>query len=762
MERLKISFFEGLVDKEPETLELDWSQLCSLLTKHERRPTKEGEISAKRPLGDGLLWTACGFAEGDTRRDVSAQPVNVACFDVDNMSPENFGAALARIDAARVACIIYSTHRYTPQNCKVRIVFRVSRPIQASEWRGVRAAIAARFGLEADESTKNVSRMYFLPSAPEGAEVIAEVCEGEAIDVDALGIERTPERQAVSAPSEPVAIEPTTDLAEHFKSAQRMRDPARKELLLSFLEGRFTPEDGSRDVTLHLLMSLLAATGKAPLAPETVTAMLRPVIARMVTEPEGAEYWHNKAMFSYERGYERRIAKETALQATRKAFQRLAGNLENFEASPKPEEPAVPNEDEDWHLQLITKTDKEGDVVGFESIGANVDLILQHDAGFKDALRFNLLKKSIEVTSGLLKGAPEQTLDVALANWLARSPYALKMQRAECSAQILHTAMLHPYDPVREYLMGLSWDGVERISRALHTYGKAGGNDGYIEQISRKFFVSAVARALLPGCKVDTMLILHGDQGIGKSRFVKALGDPWTTSTRLDVANKDSILVVTGNWLVELAELAAMKRSDSESVKAFLSTQSDQVRLPYAKAVQDFPRRSIFIGTTNDPTPLTDPSGSRRFWPVSLNGPVDFEALVHDRDQLWAEARVAFEAGEQWFLTGAEKSMADDEATIFEKEDTMVDIVFSWYIHKNPRPPFVAIKDVAKHAFQVMPDGMTDTFTRRIGEVLRRLKFERKRIKRDNVLQYVYYAPQNLLNAQLIEETPRAARPPIP
>lgn len=754
MDRFEISFFSGLEDNEPDVREVTWAQVCRLLTKHERREDKEA----------GYLWSPCGY-EG-TRSNANARAVNLAVFDIDEMNLAEVAGTVKRVEANKLAAILYSTHSFTPAQPKCRLVLRLSRAIQPSEFQTARRAIEARLAVKPDKNTKDLARFYFLPSAPVGAEVVADVFEGDPLDVDSLELgpsvsseARAPARLPEVDGSSPSPTGPApTNLTEYFLSARRIRDPERRELLLSFLEGRMAPETGNRENALHLCMNLLAVAGKEPLAPVVVESMLQPVIARMDTADKGAEHYMRKAMSSYERGFAFRSKREAALQATRKALAAMNADTDKGEPAP------ADGDEPDWHANLITKTDKDGDPSGFSPCGANVELILLHDERFKDQLRFNMLTKQIEVVAGVLKSAPEQTLDVALSNWLARSTYAMQVPRQECAAQLLHAAMLRPFNPIRDYLNNLApWDGVERISRALHTYAHAEGNDRYIEQISRKFFVSAVARALQPGCKVDTMLILHGAQGIGKSRFVKILGEPWSGNSSTDITSRDAIMVMTGNWLVEWAELASMRKGDIEGLKAFLTKQDDQIRLPYARSVQSFPRNTVFVGTTNDDTPLLDRTGSRRFWPVTVHGKIDADGLKRDREQLWAEAVEAFDAGEKWYLEGEMETIAAAEASLYEADDELLPILFQWYSKKKaPRPRFCTLTEAAKGALMMSPDQIDGRITRRIAEALRAMGFTRKRRRDLNGSQlWVYWAPYNLIHSEYTEGTDDAASKPV-
>lgn len=205
-------------------------------------------------------------------------------------------------------------------------------------------------------------------------------------------------------------------------------------------------------------------------------------------------------------------------------------------------------------------------------------------------------------------------------------------------------AIKHPFNPVAEFLNGLEWDGVPRLDTWLTEFGGA-KDTPYIRATGRMLLLAAVGRALVAGIKYDNMVVIEGPQGSGKSSLVKVLGgEAWTLeefSTK-NPSSPDAIAALRGKWLVEMAELTTMRKADSESLKAFLSVTEDRCRMPYERNVQDFPRRCVFIGTTNDAAYLRDTTGNRRFFPVALPK-IDLDGLRRARNQLWAEARIEWE-----------------------------------------------------------------------------------------------------------------------
>ena len=185
------------------------------------------------------------------------------------------------------------------------------------------------------------------------------------------------------------------------------------------------------------------------------------------------------------------------------------------------------------------------------------------------------------------------------------------------------------YHPVRDYLRGLTWDGVPRVQKFLASY--IGG---------------AVSRIMRPGAQLDYMLVLEGPQGRLKSSAIRALGSPWfTDALRLGADAKATIEQTAGYWLIEVAELAGMDRRDIEAVKAQITTREDRARPAYGRLAVTVPRQFVMIGTTNNSTYLKDQTGNRQFLPVTV-GDINLEAVRRDRDQLWAEALKLVNASE--------------------------------------------------------------------------------------------------------------------
>jgi len=206
----------------------------------------------------------------------------------------------------------------------------------------------------------------------------------------------------------------------------------------------------------------------------------------------------------------------------------------------------------------------------------------------------------------------------------------------------------YKFNPIIDYLDSLTWDAVPRVA-SLFNRGFQCGHDEYTEAVSRCFMVGAVARQRDPGCKFDTMPVVKGRQGALKSSgFRDLFSADWFSDAEMgDLKHKDAPMNLEGIWVHEFAELAGLRASDMNVLKAFMSRASDRYRSPYGRSIADHHRRSVFVGTVNEGGYLSDPTGSRRFWPLEVRSGarVDLDWIAANRDQLWAEADAMYKAG---------------------------------------------------------------------------------------------------------------------
>jgi predicted P-loop ATPase len=250
------------------------------------------------------------------------------------------------------------------------------------------------------------------------------------------------------------------------------------------------------------------------------------------------------------------------------------------------------------------------------------------------------------------------------------------------------------FHPVRDWLTGLAWDGTPRLASWLADYFGAEPSPLH-SAMGRAWTISAVARAFRPGCKADYLLVIEGPQGRKKSTGLAALvGADWF-SDDFDASllgDKDAVAKLRSKWVVEMPEAVAVRRSDVDALKGYLSRTTDRVRLPYQRRAADFPRQSVFCSTTNQTQYLADATGARRFWCV--RGLVRYPEVRRDeiaaaREQLWAEAVAAFKAGEPWYLPAEIESGAAESAAARYVADSWEPRIAHWLTVAKPTAPTV-------------------------------------------------------------------------
>jgi putative DNA primase/helicase len=303
------------------------------------------------------------------------------------------------------------------------------------------------------------------------------------------------------------------------------------------------------------------------------------------------------------------------------------------------------------------------------------------------------------------------------------------------------------FHPVRDYLQALTWDGTPRAARWLEDFARvrptSDAHGRLVRSVAAKWLVSCVARAMIPGCKVDTMLILEGKQGIGKSTAFETLaGRDYFCDSAIDVASKDACQVIQGVWIYELAELDALLRRDDSIVKAFLTRAVDRFRPPYARAPESIPRSVVFAGTVNHGGYLRDTTGNRRYWIVPCEEPIDIPGLAAARDQLWAEAVHLYRSGEAWHLGDEDEARMRAEQEERLEGDPWEDAITEWLANRARTSALsggvsVTMDEVLTRALGLKTQSKNPQVTRRVNRLLAAMGFARKR-RSEPPRAYVY------------------------
>lgn len=747
-ESIVIAGYNNEQDSEPARVEIAWSDLMSSLS--EVRETDCAPCIGKQCAHKyGQAWSPVDIPEGKSRANDNVLAVTVAVFDIDHVTRDALDALRERLVAHEY--LIHSTHSHREHDYCLRLVMRLSNPVARADWPAFLRTIIKRFDIPADPQTKDISRLYFLPTAPKGAPTLVERHEGEALDVQRfvgtaqqdVGVDpdlvvETPEFKEAHA----VDVDALRAIVQEVKRRKarslKDEDKERHDALVRLLNDEPLASPGARDGTVNRVASMLACCFPANTPVEACIEVMRKSVVAMQCDPEGLDHWLDRARYSYERAMGRRLERDAQRDATN---ERVVAALKKGIIGAGA---AMGDDPDAWKAALITSGNDK-----LANVGENVFIILAMDPRTCGSIRWNEVNKTIETHGGPFAGVDIDVLATTVCDWLMRH-YRLSVASGEVADRIMRVAKLNRYNPLQDYLNALVWDRKPRIESFLIDYcgarcTNAAEDDitAYIKLISSRWFIAAVARALKPGCQVDNVLVLEGPQGKGKTSALRVLGGRWSCDTQLVLGDKDSKMLAACSWLIELAELASFKKSESEQMKAFLTARTDKYRRPYGRAITDEDRMCIFIGTTNEGTYLRDRTGNRRFWPCYVTS-VDLARIAADRDQLWAEAVSMYHAGQRWWLTDDEQKLADVQTDERLTESAVEAKVWEWWTgtHPTKRDAHVTGQRIAETAlgYQNAKD-ITPGVLTEIGLAMKALGFGKKRIEG----RWYYVASETLL-----------------
>jgi predicted P-loop ATPase len=343
-------------------------------------------------------------------------------------------------------------------------------------------------------------------------------------------------------------------------------------------------------------------------------------------------------------------------------------------------------------------------------------------AGWGDRLRFNTMLNKPELDGKVLS-----LDDIAI---IIAEEFDIDVSTEKAIAIVMRLAKKRPYSPVVEYLNTVEMQygsDTSLLDGMASRYFKT--SLPIYNTFLKRMMIGAVARQLAPGCKLDTSLIIKGDQGWGKSSFYQTLcGSDWFDDSLNDSNDKDQKLKLTRFWFVEYGEFESVyKKKDVSALKAFMSSSTDSLRPPYGRSIEDFPRTSILVGSTNRDDFLLDSTGSRRFWIVEIQQAVDVEAIKRDRDQLWAAAVAAYRSGEQWWLTD-EEAVASEE---LNKDYQMEDVWTKPVLHYISGLSQTTTAAVMEHGLKLETYQQDRAGQMRVSEIMKNLGWVQRRCRNE-------------------------------
>lgn len=578
------------------------------------------------------------------------------------------------------AYALYSTHKHTPENPRIRFIAPLSRPVTEEEYVALGKKVAEQIGIDYfDDTSYQPHRLMYWPSTSSDAEYLFTHQDTDWLNPDEVLDQYVDWRDPLEWPTS------SRQQLDHKKLADKQGDPHEKPGLIGafcrtytieeaietflpdkytqFQEGRYTYVDGSTAGGLIIYEDgkfAYSHHGTDPTSNQLVNSfdLVRLHLFGLQDEDKAADTPVTR-LPSYTAMKRFAQQDEGVKEALSRAQMETA--LDEFDEIEVDEEA---KSDFKWTRQITRN--KEGEI---EITVPNLVLVLENDPLLKGKIATNAFSNRLMVTGDVPWRKVDKREnwtdadDAGLRNYMERIYQMYNRNKTEDAVKVISEK--HKFHPVREYLDPLKWDGVNRLESLFVTY--LGAEDTELNRaVTRKAFAAAVARVYRPGIKFDYMVTLYGAQGIGKSMIINRMGRSWFSDSLTSVSGKEAYEALQGAWIIEMGELAATKKAEVEAIKGFISKREDRFRVAYGRHTEDFPRQCVFFGTTNDATFLKDKTGGRRFWPVTVHADrvqKHWSTLTdEDIEQLWAEAKHYYLEGEPLFLPeGMEAQMRETQ-----------------------------------------------------------------------------------------------------
>lgn len=707
-----------------------WAQLAGMLQTHDIRSEK-----------DGQLWAPVQVASTSSRTNDSVLAISCMVLDFDcGLEPE---AALGPILDRGLAYVAHTSHSHTMEHPKFRVVVPFSRAVPGAEWPEVWSWAHSRLGPQSDVSCKNPARVYFLPSSPaENAfDIWTGWADGLPLDVDSILAEIEANRAA--QPAKPAVL--STGARPTGRGDYRTLD------VQAWAQARGmkprAEEGGEGKVYVECPWKAEHTDGKQ--GPKDAYLLNKndggkPVFKCSHSHCQGRGFW---AVLQVVGGADE-FCGEQLQNAPRQRQLQATAHAGPAGGSGEPDLASYPTEGENdalaEEIEEITqpgirwaiKTDN-GPKCGV----ANAIVFLRHEFGAGN-VRFNEFTRLVEVNGRPIKEA-------AIARLIERIELAsrqTKWTRGHIDSGMQVLAEESPkYHPIREYLEGLRWDGNSRIAGLVHTLGMADPQPIHSRYLEC-FFISAVARIMDPGCKVDTALVLQGPQGARKSSFFEGLtpNRDWFSDAMGALENKDASMAVGHSWIIEWSELESVRRSNSGAVKSFLSRRTERYRPPYGRELVDIPRACVIVGTTNEDQFLQDTTGNRRYMVIPVWQSIDTDLVMEIRDQLWAEAMVRYEYGEAWHLSRDEATQQSEVNADLVAEDPWMALISKWLPRGSSFSTAghtVSLSEVLRSCLDIPVERHSRASQMRVAQILRDLGWQRIQSRQNGRKIWLYQSP---------------------
>lgn len=654
-------------------------------------------VPARFKAKDGPAFVG-GLIVGGRRTKENVDTRSLVTLDAD-FADDGFLFACELILGGR-AYAIYSTHSHRPSKPKYRLIVPMDRSMSPDEYAAVSRKLAEQIGITYfDKTTFDLNRLMYWPSCSNDAEPLLEIGEGDALPVDEI-LEQYEDWQDVAAwprhPDETRALRTV---------ATKAQDPREKMGTIGLFCRAYTIEEGIAEFlddvyTAGTMPNRYTYTRGSSANGLEVYPEQELAYSHQDSDPisDGRTYNLFDLVRVHKFGHLDERVKEFTPDAKKPSHiamehwairlpevNRMAGSELQADFADVDFDDAEEPEDDSW-LEELERHHKTGKLL---PTAGNVELILSHGI-WRDALGYDAFGN----TEVIRKPLPWRSLerpgrsyepwlgadDKRLQHWFSKAHSingAKTIQNA--FTEVVHKNTFHP---IKSYLESATWDGIPRAERLFTVYLGA-ADTHYVRQVTRKMLLAAVARLYRPGCKFDQMLVLVGPQGAGKSSLLAKLGREWFSDSLRTFENKEAGEHLQSGWIFEIGELSAMKKTEVEEVKAFLSKTEDRYRVAYDRQVSEFPRKCVFFGTTNTKGFLRDMTGNRRFWPIEVFPErADRSHWDHleesEVSQIWAEVLSWFKAGETLELDSQARTEAERQQAAHMETDPREGLIQEW------------------------------------------------------------------------------------
>ncbi|MBQ9664610.1 MAG: hypothetical protein IJV40_15805 [Oscillospiraceae bacterium] len=660
MRELNIAYGNSCMAKKWSNKTVAWEELAERLkttirTTESVEEYKKMKRSERENVKDKGGFVG-GHLTGGRRKRENVASRSMLTMDVDN-AQGSFIESYTMLSP--YASILYTTHSHTPEEPRVRILVPLTRDVSSEEYQAIARYFAAEWGIDQfDECSYRPHQLMYWPTTPANGEYVFKEVEGEWLDPDIF---------LKGKEWKDCSRLPTSSRESEVRNTNNKK--AEDPLTKGGVVGAFCRAYGIDRVMAEVLSDVYEEA-----------AIPGRYQYKEADSASGVIVYDNKFAYSFHasdpacgmllNSFDLVRVHRFGDMDEKKSFQKMAEwavTLPDVKVELARERDAEANEDfadeEDWKKNLTF--DKAGKIVNTLD---NLLLILENDPQLQ-AIAFNQLSDGMEIRGQVPWKHPNKYWrdqdDAQLVSYI-------ELHYGKFSARYYDVAVTkvaddRSYHPIKNYLASLPpWDGVPRVDTLLIDYLGAKDNE-YVRAVTRKTLCAAVKRVMEPGCKFDTMLVMNGPQGIGKSTLIQRLAGEWfcDSVTLNEAKDKTAAEKLQGYWIHEIGELAGMRKAEVETLRSFLSRQNDVYRAAFGKRATPHLRQCIFFGTTNAENGyLRDTTGNRRFWPVKTPGlgeKASWELKEDDVKQIWAETLVYVEKGESLILEKRLAKMAEAE-----------------------------------------------------------------------------------------------------